>query len=141
MVEIGGRLQSPLPDYELVMKTIRRLWESCQKHSELKQALAKHNFKKILSSFQEEVDIIEEAAEKLRVKMIRLEETLKSVEATLNSYRRNLKKRVKKHKDASAKPQLEIVESLLKQIKKLKKEVRDEARRAASEEGKIAANI
>ena len=103
MVEIGGRLQSPLPDYELVMKTIRRLWESCQKHSELQQALAKHNFKKILSSFQEEVDIIEEAAEKLRVKMIRLEETLKSVETTLNSYRRNLKKRVKKHKDASAK--------------------------------------
>lgn len=139
MVEIGGRLQSPLPDYELVMKTIRRLWESCQKHSELKQALAKHNFKKILSSFQEEVDIIEEAAEKLRVKMIRLEETLKSVETTLKDYKKEFKKRLKK--DASAKPQLEVVKSLLKQIKKLKKEVRDEARRAASEEGKIAANI
>jgi virulence-associated protein VapD len=141
MVDIPGSLKSPLPDYELIMKSIRQLWESCQSHSTLKQALAKHDFPKILGSFQEEIDTIEEVGKKLRVKIIRLEDTLNSAETTLKQYKKTLKKTIKKQKDESAKSQLDAVESLLKQIRTIKKNVRDEARRAASEEGKIAGHI
>jgi len=134
-----GSLKSPLPDYELIMKAIRELWETCQSHSEVKKALSSHDIQGFLGPFQVEIKKIGSAAKKLRAKILRLEETLKSVDTTLKNYKSKLKKAAKK--DDSIKPQLEVVDSLLKQVKNLKREIKDEAGRAAIEEGNLAANV
>ena len=137
MVDLG-RLKSPLPDSELILKMIRELQQSYNINSEKGRALARKDFKGFLTSFEKELELIQDVAEKIKVRIVRLEYSLKSVESTLNNYKRNLQKR---GKDPSVKPVLNIIEAFLTDIRKIKNKIIEEARRSRREERNIIGNI
>ena len=134
-----GRLRSPLPDAELVLKMIRELKESYNLHLQAQDSMAKKHFGILLRFIKDELGKVEDVAEKTKVQIIRLEDKLKSVEASLNSYRRNLKKIAKK--DPSAKQAMEFVESLLADVRAIKNKILAESGRATREELKIRGNV
>jgi len=134
-----GRLKSPLSDAELVLKMIRELKESYNLHLQVQDSMAKKHFRTLLRFLRDELGKVEDVAEKTKVQIIRLEEELKSFEASLNSYRRNLKKTAKKN--PSAKQAIEFVESLLADVRKIKNYLIDESRRSIVEERRIVRNI
>jgi len=137
MVDVG-RLKSPLPDSELILSMIRKLQQSYHLNTEESKALAKRDFKSFLVSFEKELELIQDVAEKAKVRLVRLEDSLKPVESTLNNYRRNLEKR---KKDPSVKPLLQLFDTLLIDIRKIKNKIIEEARRSRREEGKIIRNV
>jgi len=133
-----GRLRSPLSDAELVLKMIRELKESYNLHLQVQDSMAKKHFKILLKFLKDELGKVEDVAEKTKVQIIRLEDELKSVESSLNSYRRNLKKIAKK--DPSAKQAMEFVESLLADVRKIKSHIINESRRSIIEEQRVIRN-
>ena len=137
MVDVG-RLKSPLPDSELILSMIRKLQQSYHLNTEESKALAKRDFKSFLVSVEKELELIQDVAEKAKVRLVRLEDSLKPVESTLNNYRRNLEKR---KKDPSVKPLLQLFDTLLIDIRKIKNKIIEEARRSRREEGKIIRNV
>ena len=137
MVDVG-RLKSPLPNSELILSMIRKLQQSYHLNTEEGKALARRNFKDFLVSFEKELELIQDVAEQTKVRIVRLEGSLKSVESTLNNYKRNLQK---KGKDPSVKPVLNIIEAFLTDIRKIKNKIIEEAKRSRTEERRIIGNI
>ena len=137
MVDVG-RLKSPLPNSELILSMIRKLQQSYHLNTEEGKALARRNFKDFLVSFEKELELIQDVAEQTKVRIVRLEGSLKSVESTLNDYRGKLKKR---GKDPSVKPLLQLIDTFLADIRKIKNKIIEEARRSRREEGKIIRNV
>ncbi len=147
MVKRGlGRLVSPLSDAELILKMIRELKMSYSFHLQQKNARVRNDMASLLRNVEQDLGQIEDVSEKTKVKELRLEISLKSVEANLNSYRRNLKKKMKLEKK-NKQPKLEnyrrynesleYVETLLAEIREIKKGIREESRRAIQEEKAI----
>ena len=134
-----GRLKSPLSDPELILKMIRRAKEVEPLHMQQLRAASTsrtlEEFKGFFKTFQEELNMIEDVAEKTKVVKVRMLDSLKKVEAILNSYRRNLERRQKK--EPEAKQTLNGVESLLDDIRNLKKRIKEETEASVREEGKI----
>ena len=133
-----GRLKSPLPDSELILKMIRELKESYHAHLQTQEYLTRKDFAAFLRSIRGEIGKVEDVAEKTRVIIIRLEEQLKSVEASLNSYMANIKKRARK--EPAAKQALQFVESLLGDIRQIRKHIKNESGSARLEEGRVGRN-
>ena len=134
-----GRLKSPLPDSELVLNMIRKLKETYALHLQIQNSMARKDFRNFLRLIRGELIKVEDLAEKTKVILVRLEEQLKSVEASLNRYRGNLKKRARK--EPAAKQALQFVESLLADVRGIKNYLIDESRRSIVEERRIVRNI
>jgi len=132
------RLISPLPDSELILKMIRELQQSYNLHTKKGKALAKRDFGNYLKDFEQELAYIEDVAEKARIKIVRMEESLKSVESSLKSFNRKLKKN---KKNPTAKPAMQLLESFLTDIRKIRSKIKSEARRSGREERNIRRNI
>lgn len=133
-----GRLKSPLPDSELILKMIRELKESYHIHLQIQDSLARKDFRNFLRFIREELGKVEDLAEKTKVIIVRLEDQLKSVESSLNSYRRNINKRARK--EPAAKQALQFVDSLLEDIRQIRKHIKNESGSARLEEGRIGRN-
>ena len=132
MVDIGGRLKSPLPDSEIVLKMIRELRIFYSTKMRELQHTTKNDFTNVLNHFMAELKEIEDVAEKSKVLIVRLVGSVNNVEKTLNSYRRKLKKT--KKQNPGYKQHMQIVESYLNKVRKIKKGVREEAERSIREE-------
>tara|TARA_Y100000294_G_scaffold136039_2_gene128852 strand:+ start:2230 stop:2625 length:396 start_codon:yes stop_codon:yes gene_type:complete len=125
---------------------IRELKMSYSFHLQQKNARVRNDMASLLRNVEQDLGQIEDVSEKTKVKELRLEISLKSVEANLNSYRRNLKKKMKLEKK-NKQPKLEnyrrynesleYVETLLAEIREIKKGIREESRRAIQEEKAI----
>ncbi len=133
-----GRLKSPLPDSELILKMIRQLKESYTIHLQINDSRARKDFANFLRLIKQELGKVEDIAEKTKVIIVRLEDQLKSVEASLNSYRRNIKKRA--GKEPAARQALQFVASLLEGVRKIREQVINESRRSIIEEKRVIRN-
>ena len=134
MVDLG-RLKSPLPDSEIVLKMIRELRIFYTTKIRELQYATKKDFTNVLNHFMAELKEIEDVAEKSKVLIVRLVTSVNNVEKTLNSYRRKIKKT--KKQNPGYKQHMEIVESYLEKVRKIKKKVKEEAERSAKEENWI----
>jgi len=127
-----GRLKSPLPDSEIVLKMIRELKLFYTAKVRERQHASNNDIKNQLVHITAELNEVEDVSEKAKVLIIRLIESVNNVEKTLNSYRRKLKKTQKKN--PNARQYLKVVESYLGQVRTIKRTIRDESRRSTQEE-------
>ncbi|MBS3102268.1 hypothetical protein J4458_02375 [Candidatus Woesearchaeota archaeon] len=130
-----GRLKSPLSYSELTNVIIRGMKIAHGKHTEEHKELVRGQYAAFLRSIEQELNSLEKVAERVRVLVVRLEESLKSFRANMKQYR----KKIKKYPHAG--PYLRVIDDLIRTDARIRKALKAEARRAAREDKKIRRNI
>ena len=130
-----GRLKSYLSYSELLNSIKRETHTAYSKCLDGHKALSYSHYENFLKYSMDELKAVHKIAEKARVWLVRLEERLKPVEATLIQYKKKAKK------DPKAKLLLGHINNFMMTINNIKKAIKEEAKRAAREERKIRHNI
>ena len=133
------RLRSVLPDTELILDTRKSFMNVQGFYNQCNEVLKKKAFGKFLKYLEQELKYIDKTALKLRRVKLRFLENLNSVESQLNIYRKQYKKTSKKH--PAVKQHLRIIESLLKNIKNIKKHLKNEIGKSIYDEKNLRSSV
>lgn len=134
-----GRLKSPLSYPELRNLMVRRANQWIVSFGQMEDAGARSNFENYFKSFESQLVSLSDVGLTSKVLLVRLQGSLKLVEADLKNKKSELEKKSRQEPDARS--LINQIDSHLERIRRIKHRIKEEEKRCVLDERKILGNL